>query len=106
MGYPMTWQRFVRRNNLVYGDYNEAPLQWRPLTNVSKEIDPRAKDMILEARAERLVALEKQAALLAGDLRRLENDSRDEGAICARISDRVPLSRDLIAAVLKEFFSL
>lgn len=83
MGYPMTFQRVVNRNGLKDGSYEYPPSMWF-------------------GDAE---GLRKRAMLLAGDLRRLENDALDEQAICGHIADRTGIDRDTVAAVLKEFIS-
>lgn len=57
-------------------------------------------------RADRLIGVENAAKMLAGDLRRLEQDIVDEGAICRDIACRSGLDEEIVAAVLKEFVSV
>lgn len=106
MGYPLTWQRLVRRNKLTDGDYATTPSGWAPDVNVNSTVDPAAALSILQAQRLRLLRYEKQATLLAGDVRRLEADARDEQAICEHLSQRTRLPAADVAAVLKEFFAL
>lgn len=106
MGYPMTWQRVLRRNNLLSGGYATAPTGWDTQVNVNSTVDPHAALEILQAQRLRLLRYEKQATLLAGDMRRLEEDARDEQAICEHIAKRTLLGAAEVAAVLKEFFAL
>jgi DNA-binding NarL/FixJ family response regulator len=104
MGYPMTWQRVVNRNGLADGSYDAVPAAWAP-GNVEKNVHAQAVSSVLEWRRERLEALAHKARMLAGDLRRLELDSVDEGATCKEIARRTGIDVDTVAAVLKEFMS-
>lgn len=101
MGYPMTYQRVIRRNGVVVGDYEESPTDWQPLVNTNEADDGVVS--VSNARRRRVLAYERSACMLAGDLRRLERDTRDEGATCAHIAHRTGLDREVVAAVLKEF---
>jgi len=102
----MTWQRFVRRNHLLDGSYAVQPEAWAAQVNVNSTVAPEAALDILAAQRERLLRYQKQAALLAGDLRRLETDGRDEDALCKHIAERTHLGAAEVAAVLKEFFAI
>jgi hypothetical protein len=82
MGYPMTWKRFVNRNGLEDGDYENLPARWRSSINA------------------------QGARMIVGDLRRLERDAQDECGLAMQIARRTAIDLDLVAAVLKEFFSL
>lgn len=106
MGYPLTWQRFVRRNKLTDGSYAATPVGWATDVNTSDTIDPRAALDIVQAQRLRLLRYAKQASLLAGDLRRLEADAQDEQALCEHVSQRTGLGVDAVATVLKEFFAI
>lgn len=75
MGYPMTYKRVVNRNNLV-GDYTE------------KGITP----------------MQCSVGLVSGDLRRLEQDSRD-GYYGKEIADTAGVSPEVAMAVLTAFFT-
>lgn len=96
----------MRRNKLTDGSYAQTPSGWAPEVNVNSTIDPQAALDIAQAQRLRLLRYEKQATLLVGDVRRLEEDSRDEHAICEHIAQRTRLPQADVAAVLKEFFAL
>ncbi len=83
MGYPMTWQRFIRRNRLTEGDYVVSP---DAFWTGSQEVPQRVRNMM-------------------GDLRRLEKDALDERAICVHIAKETGTDAETVAAVLKEFMS-
>jgi hypothetical protein len=120
----MSWQRLINRNGLKDGDYGQAPERWASLTNTSarEPLPPEAFDAVPEGereavvlnstqslsnhRAERVIRYENQAKSLAGDLRRLEKDIVDEGALCKEIARKVNMDADIVAAVLKEFVSV
>ena len=59
MGYPMSWRRVCSRNHLCH-DYAEQPETGRPV------------------KYGELSAVDLSRSHIAGDLRRLEKDSRDE----------------------------
>lgn len=101
MGYPMTWQRLVSRNGLQEGDYDELPFQWAVRVNTNREDD--GITAVGKIRRERLREYERQVSMLVGDVRRLERDAKDEGAVCAYIAHRTGVAADNVAAVLKEF---
>lgn len=98
MGYPMTWRRVIQRNGI------EAPGIWDAMVNISADVD--ASVSVSAVRRERIVCYADQVRLLRDDIRRLIQDSQDETAVCAQIYRRTGLATDIVAAVLKEFFSL
>lgn len=98
----MTLRRVLARNGLADGGYGDAPYGWRAGVNVSSASDDHRE--IARLRRERLEAFEQKAELLAGDLRRLEADARDEGAICGLIGKQTGVPVDDVAAVLSAFF--
>lgn len=99
----MSWRRVVARNGLGDGDYGTPPLRWRNGVNVNESEDGEAA--VGKARREKCEHYEAQASALAGDLRRLERDALDEGAICQLIADRTGIHADMVAAVLQEFLA-
>lgn len=103
MGYPMTWQRIVNRNGLADGDYGKAPDRWALNCNMTK--DPSLAAGMADHWRQELERKDRQIMTFAGDLRRLENDVRDEGIVCQRIAHRIQIEPDVVAAVLKEFFA-
>jgi hypothetical protein len=110
MGYPMTFRRFVNRNGLADGDYGAAPQRHekRVITNVTEGTLMTDQETLLArgpSWARRVDEYEAAARMLAGDLRRLELDAVDEGAICKLIAHRTGIDTNVVAAVLKEFVS-
>jgi hypothetical protein len=111
MGYPMTLKRVLNRNGLLDGGYTEAPQRHRKgvvtdpseATLTDEESTKLARFDSLAARCERY---EQAFKTLAGDIRRLENDTLDEEAICLMISARTNVDKDDVAAVLKEYFNV
>lgn len=109
MSYPMTWKRVLNRNHLEAGDYNDVPAHWALRVNVR---DPglgtleQLREGVWPHLVKRSEDYERQAALLLGDLRRLERDVRDESEVCRVIADRTGIDRDVVAGVLKEFFDV
>lgn len=100
----MTFQRVLSRNGLSEGGYGDAPRYWQPGVNTEPE-----SDGILEVSAYRGAELRmkaEKAAMLAGDLRRLESDTVDEGTICKVIAANTGLDAGVVAAVLKEWIRL
>jgi hypothetical protein len=76
MGYPMTYKRVVNRNNLA-GDYHTE---------------------------NGATPMQSLVGLVSGDLRRLEQDSRD-GQYGKQIADAAGVSPEVAAAVLTAFFT-
>src|SRR5947207_14069535 len=105
MAYPMTWQRFVRRNRL-FGGYATVPEAWSAQVNVNNSVSPDAAFAVLGAQRDRILRYEKQASLLAGALARLVEDGQDEEALCAQVAARAGVARDVVAGVLQAFFAL
>lgn len=121
MGYPMTWKRLINRNGLGDGTYSVTPTAWVPQANTETRepippeqftgVPPEAREAttlrstqdLSNFRADALLLLERKARNLAGDLRRLEHDTVDEGAICEYVATRTGIDVDKVAAVLKEF---
>jgi hypothetical protein len=111
MGYPMTFQRFVKRNALDQGDYTHfGPLkgQWAVGLNLDNP-GLGTEEQLIAAQwpyaVKRLREYEARLASLLGDLRRLEKDTTDERSTCAFIASRTGLDPDVVAAVLKEFIN-
>lgn len=100
----MTWQRLVKRNGLEDGDYADPGRGWRANVNVSATVD-HVPDISALRRGE-LEHFEQRAANLAGDVRRLERDARDERTVAETIARRTGIDVDRVAGVLKEFFAL
>jgi hypothetical protein len=111
MGYPMTWQRVLRRNGLDDGDYTTSPTRHRAnvvadgttSTLVSEDETKLAR---FDDVANRVGQYEQAFRSLAGDIRRLERDAVDEGAVCRLLAQRTGFAPDAVAAVLKEFLAL
>ena len=107
MGYPMTWRRLISRNGLVDGDYGIPPERLKANVNLKEKGLYEAWEVfdchMAPHYRERIEDYQSWAADFAGDLRRLEKDARDEGAICQHIAARTGIYVDVVAAVLKEF---
>lgn len=108
MGYPMTYQRVVSRNQLADGSYEGPPRWWdmtAPNTVLIESDEDKAKffDGIVLRWREQAKQANNRARMLAGDLRRLEVDTADEGATCQHIATRTGVDPEVVAAVLKEF---
>lgn len=112
MGYPMTFKRLVNRNRLE-GDYGTkmTGINTRPWDRIfldSFQSDVDRIDVLLDhaaALSRELESLNQRWGAVMGDLRRLEKDAVDEQALCQQIASRTGVDRDLVAIVLKEFFS-
>src|SRR5215467_5441294 len=98
LGYPMTMSRVLSRNALKDGDYGKPPRYWHVTGPATIETDPRVIQLVKEHR-EANEAMNGRMGSLAGDLRRLEADTLDEGAISEWIQRRTGLDQDTIAAV-------
>ena len=102
----MTFQRFVRRNFLIEGDYAKPPPEWsrwwqhRGYVPDAYTLQERV-DMDRANEERKLLA--DRLSLMLGDLRRLERDSQDEGATARYIAARTGIDAEQVAAVLKEF---
>lgn len=109
LGYPMTWQRLINRNGLGDGDYDREPESWRGrsqrLPYVADLFTPKERQLLDQKNADR-EQVGVAMRLLAGDLRRLEQDAVDERAIARFVAQRTHLELDVVAAVLKEFMAL
>lgn len=104
MGYPMTYQRVVRRAGLDQGDYLDiSTVPWGALGMSPKE---EAIAAAPEHVAVQLENLRLSVSNLLGDLRRLERDARDEGYICQEIVRQTGFSPDVVARVLFLFFEV
>jgi hypothetical protein len=111
MGYPMTWQRFIKRNQLGPerggGDYSDAGAHKlllnldRPGLGTLEELQMRQVPHMIEY----VKQLESRYRTMLGDLRRLEMDSTDENAVCNHIVAATGIEPDSVATVLKEFFA-
>jgi hypothetical protein len=112
MGYPMTFQRFVKRNALDQGGYlhgaAKLPLAWAIRVNIDQPgLLPPAElpATMWPYVVERVKEYERQVGNVLGDLRRLETDTMDERACCTFIAARTGVDPDVVAAVLKEFIN-
>ena len=109
MGYPMTWKRLLHRNGLTDGDYTTAPQMWGKRVNTRDkgmlETDDALLAVVAPSLRERVEQYDRQSRNFAGDLRRLELDARDEGAVCAEVARRTGIEADTVAAVLAEFMA-
>jgi hypothetical protein len=104
----MTWKRVVNRNGLSDGDYSAPPQRHskRVLTDATEASlasERETKLLRYDHLAKRVEEYEKAFCMLAGDIRRLEQDAVDESGICLSISNRVGVDADVVAIVLKEF---
>jgi len=111
MGYPMTYQRFVKRNQLGPerggGDYADAGAHklYLNLDRPGLGTLEQLQLMQVPEMVKYVKELELRYRNMLGDLRRLEIDSTDEMSNCRYISRRIGVDEDTVAAVLKEFFS-
>lgn len=115
MGYPMTWKRVLNRNGLVDGDYGQAPSRYQIRVNIHE--DPQRvlsyttgkSETIAEHMApdwiKRIQEYENSSKMLAGDIRRLEQDAVDEGSLCQEIARRSGVDKEIVAAIIKEFLN-
>src|SRR2546426_10077918 len=102
----MTYKRLINRNQLGIGGYTEDLPQGWMLGNVSEADEARNVEVVLSLvkhRRETLVGLGHRMQMLLGDLRRLEQDTIDEGSTCKYIAYRTGIDAEVVAAVLKEF---
>lgn len=113
MGYPMTYQRVIKRNRLE-GDYgtrmsgmNTKPYDREMLKEFNPEVD-RIEVLLSHASmlGKEIDSLNSRWGVFMGDLRRLEQDAVDENAICAQIASRTGIENSVVAAVLKEFLAI
>ena len=106
MGYPMTYDRVIRRNGLDQGDYlDSGKVPWPAIRfNPTEQAVIAAPGLAAAA----LSNVRSSVANLLGDLRRFERDSLDENplGVIARISKRTGVSFDDTAAVIREFMRL
>jgi len=113
MGYPMTYRRILGRNRLGKGDYAVTPAT--PYPHVDFEKDrcgfetwaalERAYRSNFKWQQEYRMGVENARSLLLGDLRRLEDDTVDEGAICKVVAEKAGVDPEVVAAVLKEWMA-
>lgn len=109
MGYPMTFQRFVKRSQLERGDYSiDLDVPWTtyywPRGYVKDAFSEELRREFDRQNGER-EELGRKLKLLTGDLRRLEKDATDENAVCKYIAFRTGIDVEIVAAVLKEFIA-
>lgn len=112
MGYPMTYRRFVSRNGLGEGGYDHSgkplPVQWAKHINTTHPgigTPEGLRDVIWPLAVDRLHQYEVQVAMLLGDLRRLEEDTVDEGPLCAMIAQKAGVDKEVVAAVLQAWLA-
>lgn len=119
MGYPMTYQRVIRRNRIEDGDYGkpptgriavvEKPVHLRidePLCGfVSQEALETAYRNQFKMLWDQRNEWERGLEFLCGDLRRLERDSQDEGSTAKFISHQTGVDAEAVAAVLRAFIA-
>lgn len=119
MGYPMTFRRVLHRNGFVDGDYTDPPERHRLRVNIDEpglmtkaNGDPAFADdaeffvAMGSIWRERLKTYDTALRALSGDLRRLEQDTVDEGSLCQQIVLRTGIDADTVAAVLAEFMAI
>jgi len=105
MGYPMTYQRVLRRNRLDCGDYGDLGKCYSSL-KMPKPFSGNPEASLPVSDIREWAAVNHQAlSMLLGDLRRLEGDAVDEAATCLHIAARTGVDKEVVAAVLKEFLS-
>lgn len=107
MGYPMTFKRVINRNRLAKGDYGK-PGDHDLKVNVDRPGLATKEEfvrMVHPHLVKRLQEYQDSYMALQGDLRRLEEDTKDENpfGVCGYISQRTGVSADVVAIVLKEF---
>jgi len=82
MGYPMTWKRVINRNGLADGDYMSPPKKYAKRVNIGDLAGADDSDAFYRQMwphiIERIKEYENSARMLAGDIRRLEEDTLDE----------------------------
>lgn len=110
MGYPMTFQRVVNRND-VRGDYGTKLLT--VTTNFDADPDDfQAGVDFTHVLRKHIQFLEREIdrangrwGSLSGDLRRLERDAVDENemGVAGHIARRTGIDREVVGVVLKEF---
>lgn len=109
MGYPMTFQRVLNRNGLADGDYVNSPQRHAKNVNTDATTGTAGEDSfkiaIFPHLAQRVDGYEQAFKMLAGDLRRLEQDAVDENpnGVCGHIARQTGLEMEVVAMVLKEF---
>lgn len=114
MGYPMTWQRLMNRHRLAFGDYDTDGEPGRVAYAVGVEFPGNEAflpevdyvEVLRKHSEEQRLELVRQAMnwrSLLGDLRRLEKDAVDEGAICRYVAQETGVDADVVAAVLLSF---
>lgn len=109
MGYPMTFSRFLARNDLKTGDYDSLE-KIRPFSTKTKDFGPgvEVEDVLRDHIAHLESKLQKMynsIAMIKGDLRRLEQDALDEHSLCMYISEKTDIDPNTVAGVLKEFLT-
>ena len=103
MGYPMTLKRFLNRNGLLDGSYDETPQRWRRTPPVTISDDSHVRALIQQWAGD-VERWNGSMRLLIGDLRRLERDTLDEQAINANICRVTGIDQDTVAAVLRAYW--
>jgi len=106
MGYPMTYRRVINRNHLAEGGYDvarggEPHREFRIVPDAQERLE--VWQTLARSAYDELNRMIDQRNFLIGDLRRLEEDARDEQAIASYIAQRTGVDVDTVAAVLKEF---
>ncbi len=124
MGYPMTYNRFIRRNKLDKGGYDAKSYESLELLQVYGPRDfPEYSAFDEESVSpEHYIALLREAItvkhdycesnhvgkikMMLGDLRRLERDSVDENMVCQYISSKIGVDKETVAAVIAAWMTV
>lgn len=111
MGYPMTYRRVLARNRLS-GDYSAVPHDqsnlslemWRSMQRANAAEWVRRSDKTrTDLKPGEAMEFPTPDRITAGDLRRLEQDQRDERHL-AQYAQRTGLTPSQCLAVLDAFF--
>lgn len=112
MGYPLTFQRLLNRNNLQDVDYgsklsgvNTGP--GRTMLDVTAADFNEGVDFVhllkkdIKLLYQEIDRVNQKWSMLCGDIKRLQKDAVDEAAICNHIAHETGLNVEMVAAVLK-----
>jgi hypothetical protein len=87
MGYPMTYDRMLRRNDRASGDCG-SPDEARSFPPESTFPSHEAYVNKIRMLRQDLARRNNKMRMLKGDLRRLETDARDESAVVGLVATR------------------
>lgn len=102
MGYPMTYSRVLSRSELR-GNYTHVRDYGYPAGTpgaINRYWDDPKPDPDRPSKDE----IRRRLCMIAGDLRRLEADSRDGGYACQRIAAAAGVEIEIVQRVLTAFF--